>query len=72
MPADPFRLANVSTIDERVGFFESIADDFLNATDHNLRTRALVYTPFFHTFSFVKALLSRPFRQTERSELIQK
>jgi predicted acylesterase/phospholipase RssA len=63
---------HLPTIEDRVGFFESIADDFLNATDHNLRTRALVYTPFFHSFSFVKTLLSRPFRQTARSELIQK
>jgi len=42
---------HLPTIEDRVGFFESIADDFLNATDDNLRTRALVYTPFFHTFS---------------------
>jgi predicted acylesterase/phospholipase RssA len=65
-------VGHVPTSEERVAFFESIADDFLAATDHNLRTRALVYTPFFHTFSFVKTLLSRPFRQTARSELIQK
>lgn len=61
----------VATIEERVGFFEQIADKFLEATDHNLRTRALIYTPFFHFFSFVRALLSRPFRQTARGELIQ-
>ena len=63
--------AAASTAD-RVGIFESIADDFLDATDHNLRTRALVYTPFFHPVAFVKTVLSRPFRQTARSELIQK
>ena len=61
-----------ATTAERVEFFERIADKFLEATDHNLRTRALVYTPFFHFPSFVKTLLSRPFRQTARSELIQK
>ena len=61
----------VATTQERVDFFERIADEFLVATDHNLRTRALVYTPFFHFASFIKTLLSRPFRQTARSELIQ-
>lgn len=61
----------VPTTEQRVGFFERIADEFLDATDHNLRTRALIYTPFFHFPSFVKTLLSRPFRQTARSELIQ-
>ena len=61
----------VPTSEERVTFFEQIADEFLEATDHNLRTRALIYTPFFHFPSFVKTLLSRPFRQTARSELIQ-
>ncbi len=61
----------VATTAERVAFFEQIAAEFLKATDHNLRTRALVYTPFFHFPSFVKTLLSRPFRETARSELIQ-
>jgi predicted acylesterase/phospholipase RssA len=61
----------VPTTAERVGFFEQIADKFLEATDHNLRTRALVYTPFFHFPSLVKTLLLRPFRQTARSQLIQ-
>ena len=61
----------VPTTENRVDFFERIADEFLEATDHNLRTRALVYTPFFHFPSFVKTLLSRPFRETVRSELIQ-
>ncbi len=61
----------VPTTENRVDFFERIADEFLEATDHNLRTRALVYTPFFHFPSFVKTLVSRPFRETVRSELIQ-
>ena len=62
---------HVPTTEERVAFFERIAEQFLEATDHNLRTRALVYTPFFHFPSFVRTLLSRPFRETARSELIQ-
>lgn len=60
------------SIETRVRLFEEIADDFLKATDHNLRTRALVYTPFFHPWYFLKATISRPLRRTARSELIQR
>ena len=57
--------------DERVRIFEEIAADFLRAVDHNLRTRALIYTPFFHPWLFVKTLVSRPFRAGARATLIQ-
>jgi predicted acylesterase/phospholipase RssA len=57
--------------DERLRIFEGIARDFLRAVDHNLRTRALVYTPFFHPWLFVKTLVSRPFRAGARATLIQ-
>ncbi len=63
---------HASLAQTRVRIFEQVADDFLNATDHNLRTRALVYTPFFHPWSFLKATISRPFRRTARAELIQR
>jgi len=39
--------------------------------DHNLRTRALVYTPRFHPIRFVKTLVSQVFRSSARAELIQ-
>jgi len=56
----------------RVAIFESIAKDFLKAVDHNLRTRALIFTPFFHPILFIKTLVLRAFRSGARSELIQR
>jgi len=55
----------------RVEMFEKIAKKFLLAVDHNLRTRALIYTPWFHPILFVKTLVSQVFRQGARAELIQ-
>ena len=56
----------------RVEIFETIARDFLKAVDHNLRTRALIFTPFFHPILFVKTLVMKAFRSGARSELIQR
>ncbi len=56
----------------RLRIFESIAKDFLAALDHNLRSRALFYTPFYHPWLFLKTLLLKPFHATARSVLIQK
>lgn len=56
---------------ERVRIFGDIAEKFLRAVDHNLRTRALLYTPFFHPWLFLKTLVSRPFRAGARATLIQ-
>ncbi|HEY1206681.1 MAG: patatin-like phospholipase family protein [Bryobacteraceae bacterium] len=56
---------------ERVRIFGDIAEEFLRAVDHNLRTRALIYTPFFHPWLFLKTLVSRPFRTGARATLIQ-
>jgi predicted acylesterase/phospholipase RssA len=56
---------------ERVRIFEEIARDFLLAVDHNLRSRALLFTPFYHPWLFVKSLVSRPFRAGARATLIQ-
>jgi predicted acylesterase/phospholipase RssA len=55
----------------RVALFEKIASKFLLAVDHNLRTRALIFTPWFHPILFIKTLVSRVFRQEARAELIQ-
>jgi hypothetical protein len=55
----------------RVMLFEGIAADFLAAVDHNLRTRALIFTPFFHPLLFVKTLLLRAARSSARALLIQ-
>jgi hypothetical protein len=54
-----------------VRIFEEIARDFLRAVDHNLRTRALIFTPFYHPWLFLKTLVSRPFRAGARATLIQ-
>ncbi|MBZ5639977.1 MAG: patatin-like phospholipase family protein [Acidobacteriia bacterium] len=56
----------------RMRIFEGIAADFLRAVDHNLRTRALVFTPFYHPVTFLKTLLLTAFRAGARSELIQR
>jgi predicted acylesterase/phospholipase RssA len=55
----------------RVDHFEKIAAKFLLAVDHNLRTRALIFTPWYHPILFVKTLVSQIFRQGARAELIQ-
>lgn len=40
----------------RLKIFEEIAADFLTALDHNLRTRAMIFSPFYHTFKWVRTL----------------
>ena len=55
----------------RVVLFEQIAEKFLKAVDHNLRTRALIYTPWYHPIQFIKFLASAAFRSGARAELIQ-
>jgi predicted acylesterase/phospholipase RssA len=59
------------TTADRVHLFERIAERFLEAVDHNLRTRALIFTPFYHPLFFVKTLIFRAFRRGARAELIQ-
>jgi predicted acylesterase/phospholipase RssA len=66
---DPKLLQDTNT---RVKIFEEIAEDFLKAVDHNLRTRALIFTPFFHPILFVKTIALKAFRSGARSELIQR
>jgi len=56
---------------DRVELFERIAERFLKAVDHNLRTRALIFTPFYHPIFFVKSLIFQAFRRGARAELIQ-
>jgi predicted acylesterase/phospholipase RssA len=56
---------------DRVALFEKIAERFLKAVDHNLRTRALIYTPRYHPIRFVKTLVLKAFRRGARAELIQ-
>jgi len=56
----------------RVRKFEKIAEKFFEALDHNLRTRAFVYAPFFHPLQFVKSALFKTVRATATAELIQR
>ena len=51
----------------RVEMFEEIAADFFTSLDHNLRTRALIFAPFYHPIKFVKSLTPKH----SRSDLIQ-
>jgi predicted acylesterase/phospholipase RssA len=55
----------------RVEIFEMVATDFLRGVDENLRTRALVFTPFYHPILFLKTIFLRAFRASARAELIQ-
>ncbi|MBN2123541.1 MAG: patatin-like phospholipase family protein [Deltaproteobacteria bacterium] len=43
----------------RVEIFRDIARDFFKATDHNLRSRALVFFPFYHPIATLKMLRTR-------------
>jgi hypothetical protein len=52
----------------RVAIFEAIAKDFMKGVDHNLRTRALIFTPFFHPILFVKTLIRKIYRAGARAE----
>lgn len=56
----------------RIRLFEEVAENFFNALDHNLRSRALIFTPFYHPWLFIKTLIKKLFRSTARSELIQR
>ncbi|WP_028573875.1 patatin-like phospholipase family protein [Desulfonatronovibrio hydrogenovorans] len=63
---------NRSSRSTRVRIFEEIAHDFFQALDNNLRTRALIFTPFYYPWLFIKTLILKPFRAGARSELIQR
>jgi predicted acylesterase/phospholipase RssA len=56
----------------RMTAYKAVAKKFLNKVDLNMRSRALLFTPFYHLPLFLYSLLSRPFRQDARSVLIQK
>jgi len=51
----------------RVEVFHKIARDFFRATDHNLRSRALVFFPFYHPIATLKMLRQR----CNRSDVMQ-
>jgi len=40
----------------RLELFEEITGDFFCALDHNLRTRALIFSPFYHPIGWLKSL----------------
>ena len=52
----------------RLEIFEGIAEDFFTALDHNLRSRALIFSPFYHPIKWFKCL----FPGFSRSDLMQK
>ena len=60
---------NPERIDEvRLQIFEEIADCFSQALDHNLRSRALVFGPFYHPVLFIKSW----WPTLSRSDIMQK
>ena len=52
----------------RLQIFKKIAGDFFKALDHNLRSRAMVFSPFYHPIPFLKSL----WPSYSRSDLMQK
>ena len=52
----------------RLEIFEEIADDFFKVLQHNLRTRALVFSLMYHPLLFVRSL----WPTYSRSDIIQK
>ena len=60
---------NPERIDEvRLQIFEEIADCFFQALDHNLRSRALVFSPFYHPILWIKSC----WPTLSRSDIMQK
>ena len=52
----------------RLEIFEEIAGSFFQALDHNLRSRALVFTPFYHPILWIKSW----WPTLSRSDVMQK
>ena len=60
---------NPERLDEvRLQIFEEIADCFFRALDHNLRSRALVFSPFYHPILWIKSY----WPTFSRSDIMQK
>ena len=60
---------NPERLDEvRLQIFEEIADCFFRALDHNLRSRALVFSPFYHPILWIKSY----WPTLSRSDIMQK
>ena len=60
---------NPDRLDEvRLQIFEEIADCFFQALDHNLRSRALVFSPFYHPILWIKSY----WPTLSRSDIMQK
>ena len=60
---------NPDQLDEvRLQIFEEIADCFFQALNHNLRSRAMVFGPFYHPILFLKSL----WPSCSRSDIMQK
>ena len=53
----------------RLEIFKEITTCFFRGLDHNMRSRALVFMPFYHPVLFLKALFCRDF---SRSDIMQR
>ena len=62
-------LSDDTSIDAvRLNIFDDIATCFFRGLDHNMRSRALVFMPFYHPVLFIKALFCPSF---SRSDIMQ-
>ena len=53
----------------RLEIFEEITACFFRGLDHNMRSRALVFMPFYHPFLFIRAVVGRNY---SRSDIMQR
>ncbi len=53
----------------RLAIFEEITTCFFRGLDHNMRSRALVFMPFYHPILFIRAVLGRNY---SRSDIMQR
>lgn len=66
------RCLQSQTPPSRLEAWRIISQRFLEAVDHNLRSRALLFAPVYHPLIFLKSTLLAAFRSGARSILIQK
>jgi len=52
-----YLVQKAKTLDQiRLEIFEHIANDFFNALDHNPRSRAIIFSPFYYPLKWLKTL----------------
>lgn len=62
------RMLRAAVTEARVRIFETIANDFFSALDHNIRSRSIVFGPFYHPVLFLRSW----WPTCSRSDVIQR